>query len=88
VWVCDGRTEFVRLYHDDPQPQVLARNEQGLLADLFRALLESAEPMENLRKLADLAGFRHMDELDQWHQKNGRAGDFQKRWRGFVEALR
>jgi hypothetical protein len=87
VWVRDGRTEFVRLCHDDPEPQVLARNEQGLLADLFLALLGTDEPLKNLRKLAEVAGFRRMDELDQWHEKNGSASDFRKRWQRFVESL-
>jgi hypothetical protein len=87
VWVCAGRIEFVRLCHDDPEPVVVARSEQGFLADLFRALLETAEPLDNLRKLAEVAGFRHMDALAQWQQKNGRARDYQKRWQRFVESL-
>ena len=87
VWVRDGRTEFVRLCHDNPEPQVVARNEQGLLADLFLALLGTDEPLKNLRKLAGVAGFRHMDELEQWVQKNGSARDFRERWLRFVESL-
>jgi len=87
VWVREDRLEFVTLCHDDPEPRVLARNEQGLLADLFRCLLETGESLDNLRKLAKVAGFRHMDELNQWQKKNGQASDFEKRWKRFVESL-
>src|SRR5262245_32636713 len=87
VWVCEGRVEFVRLCHDDPAPRLLSRSEQGLLADLFLALLEAGESLDNLRRLAEVAGFRHVDALHQWQQKNGRARDFDKRWRQFVESL-
>jgi hypothetical protein len=36
VWVRKRKMEFVRLYHDDSDPVVLAKSEQGLLANLFR----------------------------------------------------
>jgi hypothetical protein len=50
-------------------------------------LLETGESLENLRQLAAVAGFLHLDRLDQWHEKNGNASDFEKRWMRFVDSL-
>ncbi len=87
VWQREGQIEFVRLLHDDPTPALLARSEQGLLADLFLPILETAEPLDNCRTLAAVAGFRYLEELDQWRRKNGQASDFEQRWQRFVESL-
>jgi hypothetical protein len=83
-----GQVSFVELNHDDPEPVPLADTEQGLLARLFVSLIESpsATP-EGLRKAADLAGFRHLDELVAWHERDEGSGSFQDRLRQFVRAL-
>ena len=93
LWMRCGRLEFVKLYHDDPEWRVLARTEQGLLLDLFRALLESEdwldpkECIRRLQKLADVAGFHHLSELNEWHQRNGGSSEFQELWDRLVDEL-
>jgi hypothetical protein len=93
LWMRRGKLEFVELSHDDPEPQVLARTEQGVLTDLFLHLLESedwrdpAQSRARLREIADIAGFRHLDELNEWHERNGGASDFQKQWKQFVASI-
>jgi hypothetical protein len=87
LWLRDGQPEFVCLCHDNPDPQVLARTEQGLLAHLFRSLFEGGETLKSLRELAAVAGFRHVDELVKWSKKNGSAADYQERWQQFVASL-
>jgi hypothetical protein len=93
LWMRRGRLEFVTLCHDDPKPRFLARTEQGLLAQLFLGLLEAEDwrdheqSLGRLRQMADVAGFRHLDKLTAWHERNGAAGDFRRRWKRFVESL-
>jgi hypothetical protein len=87
VWVRRGKTEFVKLCHDDPEPELLVKNEQGFLADLFRRLWEDGESQKNLQKLADITGFRFSKELAEWCTKNGSAADFTKRWQRFMNSL-
>jgi len=93
LWRRRGQQEFVRLRPQAPAPRVLARSEQGLLADLFRRLLEAQDwqgPARNLgrlRQLADVAGFHHLDALTAWHERNGGVDDFYERWERFLAAL-
>jgi hypothetical protein len=93
VWKRRGKLEFVKLYHDDPALTVVARTEQGLLADLFRQLLESEDwddpdsALKRLRENAEVAGFKYLEELNEWHEQNGNAPDFSDRWRKFVAGL-
>jgi hypothetical protein len=93
LWMRRGKLEFVELYHDEPGPHFLARTEQGLLAELFLHVSEAedwqdpAQSLARLRQAADVAGFRHLDELNKWHEQNGNASDFQKRWEQFVASL-
>jgi hypothetical protein len=97
LWSCNGdvtaavvrggRAAFVKLRHDDPTPEPLARSEQGLLARLFVGLIESprATP-RGLRQAAQAAGFRHLDELVAWHERGG-GEDFEEQLDQFVRAL-
>jgi hypothetical protein len=93
VWVRRDRIEFVRLNHDDAEVTVLGRTEQGLLLGLFLALVEDedwTDPAKSLRRLqemADFAGFRHLAELNEWHERNGSAHDFHERWDRFAESI-
>jgi hypothetical protein len=93
LWMRRGRMEFVKLHHDDPEPSFLARTEQGLLLELFLSLLESedwndpAQSLGNLQHMAKIAGFRHLAELNEWHQRNGGANDFAERWDRFAKSL-
>jgi len=93
AWTRRGRREFVRLRQEDPAPRILARSEQGLLADLFRRLLESADwqhptrSLQQLRQMAEVAGFRHLEELHAWQERNGIAPDFYEQWQQFVDSL-
>lgn len=93
VWVREGQIEFVRLDHDNPEPVVLARSEQGLLLELFRYVRESedwddpAQSLNRLQQLAEVAGFRHMQELNEWHARHFSASDYQERWRQFVASV-
>jgi hypothetical protein len=93
LWMRRGRLEFIKLYHDDPEPLHIAWTEQGLLAKLFCQLLEAENwhdpevALCRLRQAAEVAGFRHMDELNEWHKQNGAAPDFYERWDEFVESL-
>jgi hypothetical protein len=99
LWTCNadvtaavlrgGRVTFMELNHDDPEPVPLADTEQGLLVRLFVSLIESpsATP-ESLRRAAALAGFRHLDELVAWHERDEEDGrPFEDRLRQFVRAL-
>jgi hypothetical protein len=94
LWVRQGRQEFVNLYHDDPETLLLANTEQGLLLHLFLALLESedwnnpAQALGRLEQLAEIAGFRCLKELHEWHQQLGPGcTDFEERWKRFLASL-
>jgi len=93
LWMRRGRIEFVWLYHDDPEATFLARTEQGLLLNLFLALVESddwTDPAQSLRRLenlADVAGFRHLSELIEWHDRNGGAADFGEQWERLLASV-
>jgi hypothetical protein len=68
-WIRHGRREFVLLYHDDPNYEVVAYSEQGLLAQLVRSYHESlnwsdeSACEELVRGFADYVGFRYVNEL-------------------------
>jgi hypothetical protein len=86
LWMHRGRLEFVKLYHDDPEPRVLARTEEGLLLELFLSLFEAedwhdpAQSLSRLQEMAAVAGFRHLRELNEWHEQYGGAADFPAQW--------
>jgi hypothetical protein len=50
-------------------------------------LLGTTETFQNLRGLAEVAGFLHFDELEQWQTDNGEAADYKTRWQQFLESL-
>jgi hypothetical protein len=93
VWVRGGKREFVRLFHDDPEPAPLAMTEQGLLARLFVRLIEREDwknrkaCLRRLRQAAARVGFRALDSLVAWHDQYGAAADFQHRLDQFIRTL-
>jgi hypothetical protein len=98
LWTCNadvtaavvggGRVRFFLLRHDEPEPEHLADSEQGLLARLFVSLIESvgATP-KGLRQAAQAAGFRHLDELTAWRDRDRGDGPFEERLAAFVREL-
>jgi hypothetical protein len=93
VWKRRGKLEFVNLLHDDPDLTVVSRTEQGLLADLFRQLLENEDwgdadsALNRQREIAEAAGFNYLEELNEWCEQNGNAADFEDRWAKFVASI-
>jgi hypothetical protein len=93
VWIRAGRQEFLELYHDDPEFRLLGPTEQNVLLELFLSLyeaddwLDSAQSLGRLQQLADVAGFRYLRELHEWHSSTGSAPDFEERWDRFVASL-
>jgi hypothetical protein len=83
-WVRHGRREFVLLYHDDPNHEVVAYSEQGLLAELVRGYhegqnwsIEDETACEELvRSFADYVGFRYVDQLLMYMETPPRTSDF------------
>lgn len=75
-WRRRGRIEFVLLFHDDPEHELLAWTEQGLLAHLVRQYLEVYDgPKGGELAFVEYVGFRHMDKLeaffDRWTEGCG-----------------
>jgi hypothetical protein len=85
LWVRRGDREFVKLHHDDPTVDRLAKSEQGLLARLFVPLIEAqdwrrrADAERRLRQAADLVGFRYLDKLRELYDEHAAADDFNQR---------
>jgi len=69
-WRRNGETEYVLLFHDDPKFAILARTEQGLLAELYRQYWEFQDSGDDdvndkkCRVFADAIGFEHREEAD------------------------
>lgn len=83
-WRRRGRVEFVLLFHDDPEHELLAWTEQGLLAHLVRQYLEVYDgPEGGELAFVRYLGFRHMDKLeaffDKWREGSG--GDWEEAFR-------
>lgn len=93
LWIRGGRQEFLKLYHDDPEFKLLGRTEQNVLLELFLSLYEAqdwhdaAQCLGRLQQLAEVAGFRYLRELHEWHSRHGSAPDFQDGWNRFVKSL-
>lgn len=68
-WKRSGQTEYVLLPHDDPEPELVARTEQGLLAELTRRCHEMLDWSNEdadaslVRQCAAYIGFRHVEPL-------------------------
>jgi hypothetical protein len=62
-WKRNGRTEFVRLYHDDPEWRLVAVSEQGVMCELWQSWVEfQDDENDECRRFAEAIGFRHWEE--------------------------
>jgi hypothetical protein len=66
-WNRDGRTEFVKLYHDDPEWRLIAVSEQGAMCELWRGWIEFKDSDEECRRFAEAIGFRRWEEALKLH---------------------
>ncbi len=98
LWTCNAdvtalvqfgdRSQFYLLHHDDPNPVPVAETEQGLLVRLFVCLIESPRAtLKELRQAAAQVGFQHLDQLRDWHRRNGAGGDFQGKLDRLVQSV-
>src|SRR5690242_19774285 len=92
-WRRGGVTEYVLLYHDEPDHRLVARTEQGLLAELVRRyhdMLDWHDERASDRKVrafADYVGFRHTDRLLDYLASDSGAGDFYEEFRSLFGNL-
>lgn len=86
----NGRTEFIEFYADAPYDWlVVAHSEQGLLAHLFHEITDASSKGEDdeIRLAAAAAGFRHLDELQDFRRKNWNAADYEARLIEFTRSM-
>jgi hypothetical protein len=68
----DGRTTFVKIYHDDVGHQVIGHGENALATSLLSQVMDSEDwededlTRQRLRALAAEMGYRHMDALEAY----------------------
>jgi hypothetical protein len=87
LWIKNGERQFVWQYHDDPEHSVIARSEQGLLADLFITLYENEAEVDALRDAAVVVGFSHLDRMIAFCEAWGRSGDYSERHRRLIDEI-
>lgn len=61
-WNRNGETEYVWLFHDDPNWVLIARSEQGVMARLMMDWAEFQETDEECQRFADAIGFRYCSD--------------------------
>lgn len=61
-WSRNGVTEYVWLFHDDPNWVLIAKSEQGVMARLWQYWAEFQESDDECRRFADAIGFRYCEE--------------------------
>ncbi|NQT36598.1 MAG: hypothetical protein HQ581_03865 [Planctomycetes bacterium] len=61
-WNRNGSTEYVWLFHDDPNWTLIAASEQGIMAKLWQDWIEFQDSDDECRRFADAIGFRHCEE--------------------------
>lgn len=61
-WARDGKVEYVWLFHDDPNWELIAESEQGIKAKLWQEWIEFQDSDEECQRFADAIGFRHWEE--------------------------
>ena len=61
-WTRAGTIEYVWLFHDDPKWILIARSEQGVMAELWQQWAEFQESDEECLRFADAIGFRYAEE--------------------------
>jgi hypothetical protein len=88
LWIKNGERQFVWRYHEHPEPELIARTEQGLLADLFTTLYEDQEiEVDALRGAADLVGFSQLDRVIAFCQTSGTSSDYSERHRRLIDQI-
>jgi hypothetical protein len=45
------------------------------------------QSLGRLHRMAEVAGPRHLAELNEWHERNSGASDFHERWERFLGSL-
>jgi len=61
-WVRDGTTEYVWLFHDDPNWVLIATSEQGIMAQLWQDWSQFQTSDDECRRFAEAIGFRHCEQ--------------------------
>jgi hypothetical protein len=61
-WKRNGFTEYVLLFHDDPNWSLIANSEQGIMAKLWQDWIEFQDSDTECRRFAEAIGFRHWEE--------------------------
>ena len=77
-WTRAGTIEYVWLFHDDPKWILIARSEQGVMAELWQQWAEFQESDEECLRFADAIGFRYAEEGLKIIEKDS---DTINRWR-------
>ena len=68
-WVRAGKTEYVWLFHDDPNWALMATSEQGIKAQLWSQWCEFHEDTKECNRFAEAINFFHCDEaLKIWER--------------------
>lgn len=77
-WNRDAVTEYVWLFHDDPNWALIAHSEQGIMSKLWESWAEFQESDDECHRFADAIGFRYCDKgLAIWDE----ASETIDRWR-------
>jgi hypothetical protein len=61
-WNRGGITEYVWLFHDDPNWTLIAKSEQGIMAKLWQNWIEFQDSEEECHRFANAIGFRYCDQ--------------------------
>jgi hypothetical protein len=81
-WTRGGQTEYVHLYHDEPEHSVVAWSEQGVLAELARRYFEFLDwhdeeaDRRKYEAFAQYIGFRHAAALEAYLVVDSPTTDF------------
>ncbi|MDB5340971.1 MAG: hypothetical protein JWN70_6590 [Planctomycetaceae bacterium] len=98
LWACngdqtllllaDGQISYGKGYHDALDMEMISRTSQGLLADVINLLYESETTEDELRRAADLCGFRFLTEyLAFIKPRIPSERDWRGRWKSFIEDI-
>jgi hypothetical protein len=68
-WERKEVTEFVWLFHDNPNCSLIAYTEQGIMAKLYQSLTEFMEEDE-CRKIGNAMGFKYVDDAENILKEN------------------
>lgn len=78
-WQRNGMTEYVWLFHDDPEWSLIATSEQGVIAQLWENWVSSFEDEEEFKRFAEALGFLHYREaIKIWDTGQNEFDDWKK----------